>query len=100
MIFRFLHRDIEGRMLSSILKFHFEVKDMGSPFHECTALWANFKENPLFFGLKNTMSGVHSCIASILNFSASKLRGGKISVKAFRGGGAKFQCTAFEGGKF
>ncbi len=27
-----------------------------------------------------------------INFSASKLRGGKISVQAFRGG-ASFQCT-------
>ena len=48
------------------LTTHIEVKDMESHFHEYITLWAKCKGNALFFGLKNTMSGVYSCIAGIL----------------------------------
>ena len=35
--------------------------------HKCTALWTNYKAIALFFSYKRTVSGLKSCIASILN---------------------------------
>ncbi len=35
--------------------------------HECTTLWTNHMANALFFSHKWAMSGMESCIASILN---------------------------------
>ena len=47
-----------------------------------------FRERSLFMG-----GGAVQIRGGGINFSASKLKGGKFSVQALEGGGAKFQCT-------